>query len=505
MSFRPWVWIGCLIAGFPATSAAASTPEETAAPATSPRRSALPVEAQGQLARRFAPVLIFHPEEKYLPCSPLFPLEVSAPTRRAAPRDASASMTLELLGDVRSRQAFYDSLDPAEKFGLATVYYQAYPLDQDDGERVVVEYWLYYVHNQYRVRAGLIPLAVDASHPNDAEHVFLILRPSGIGSAERTHLAERFAIEEILYGAHGPHVPNGSFRFPEGFEPDRTPPLLVELGGHAVAPDLDGDGRFTPGSDATSGGKFIWGIRDQGHKWAKYNPNYMLPRGNDATAIYHPGTPRWNRGGGFGATKATDGRTYHPYRLEHVDRLEAEFEKLELSDRSVEQIFQNAVFWFKRLLGRSDGSPKRLLLPSRHEDFRNPQRMRGGYPGNRRGLIAGYTAILSGHTFFVGGRNQWANDSSVVPNLELNGRAYFTLEGRDFYQIDVLGLYPIDASASLLVGGGLLTDSLRLENRQFLFQAGLELGFGRLRFRNTFRTQGEVSRAWYDFSVFFIP
>ena len=35
----------------------------------------LPAAEQAQLAEQFAPVLVFHPDEKYFPTNPLFPLE----------------------------------------------------------------------------------------------------------------------------------------------------------------------------------------------------------------------------------------------------------------------------------------------------------------------------------------------------------------------------------------------------------------------------------------------
>ncbi len=38
--------------------------------------------------------------------------------------------------------------------------------------------------------------------------------------------------------------------------------MLVELGGHASAPDLNADGRFDPGLDANWHVENLWGTRD---------------------------------------------------------------------------------------------------------------------------------------------------------------------------------------------------------------------------------------------------
>ena len=40
--------------------------------------------------------------------------------------------------------------------------------------------------------------------------------------------------------------------------------VMVERGSHAMAPDVDGDGRFTPGVDSINALKAQWGIRDSG-------------------------------------------------------------------------------------------------------------------------------------------------------------------------------------------------------------------------------------------------
>ena len=128
-----------------------------------------PVE-QAQLARQFAPVLVFHPEEQYFPTNPLFPLNTESRESR-----------LSSLGTPDSRIQAYRSLRLTEKGKLATVFYRAYPAWVSDEPVVVLEYWFYYVQNDYRVRGNILPFWMDGSHPNDLEHIHLVLHAESGG------------------------------------------------------------------------------------------------------------------------------------------------------------------------------------------------------------------------------------------------------------------------------------------------------------------------------------
>ena len=80
----------------------------------------------------------------------------------------------------------------------------------------------------------------------------------------------------------------------EAFRPTSTsaddesliPPLtiLVERGSHAMAPDLNHDGRFTPGVDSTAILKLQWGIRDRGSTWGPYRASFMDGRDSSAAS-----------------------------------------------------------------------------------------------------------------------------------------------------------------------------------------------------------------------------
>src|SRR5262249_16979654 len=54
--------------------------------------------------------------------------------------------------------------------------------------------------------------------------------------------------------------------------------ILVERGSHAMAPDVDDDGRVTPGTDVNASAKFLWGIRDHGDGGARYRSAYTDDR-----------------------------------------------------------------------------------------------------------------------------------------------------------------------------------------------------------------------------------
>lgn len=522
-------------------------------PGAQARPGALSAQLERALAERFAPVLAFHGAEEFFPCSPFFVLDLptrgadvgdglrprsaDAAARRdvaalgrvaargdaaargdvAAPDDAAALDDPSALGDVASRTERYRSLSRARRVELARVFYQAYPFVDGGGPRVVVEYWLYYVQNAYRSRSGVFPVRVDTSHPNDMEHIFLILRPvdGAEGAADLPDRAGAYAIQSVLASAHHGNLPTNVYSFPAGHESRRPLRFIVELGSHAVAADIDGDGVFDEGADS-DGGKFVWGIRDSGAPWAAYDSSYMDPRGGDNAIVLSPlrgkaaGSPSGSGGepgAGQGAGPAAEGSTRPSagtYRLVAAEALDATFQELGLSDAQVAHAFEVSVGWPKRLFGRSDGQPDKLLLPSRHEDFGDPRRLKSGYADLERGLDIGYTNILYGVTLFAGGRYTWINTSRVVPDVVVEGQALVTAEGNDYYELALLGSYPIDTMSRVFAGASLITDDIRFDKRQYGLLGGIEFRLAAFRFRTAYRTTGQVSRAKVDFRLYYL-
>lgn len=436
------------------------------------------IEVQEQFARWFAPRFVFHPDEQYLPCSPLDP----AGTGRSSVSEPGRAP----LGDVRSRVTDYARQPLAAKAAAAKVFYRMYPRDDAGDDTLVLEYWLYYVYSQYRAQSVVFRFSADASHPNDMEHVMLVLRraPGPTAARPARRRPRDYELASILASAHTAGVPNNIYNL-AGFEqmPQHVR-ILVELGSHAMAPDIDGDLRFVPGRDVTPVTKTVWGIRDRGATGSRYRPTYTESRAESAVELV-PDT-----GAGHGLT----------YALEPVESLEAQFEQLDLDDAAIGSAFRVDVGWVKRMFGKANGAHLSLIRPSRHHNYGAPDRMRTGHRSDASGINTGVTNILGSHAFFVSGRYAWMHASSVVPDVTLSSQAILTGQGRDFYGLELLATYPIDTLTRVFVGGGLLADDIRFSTVQLDWITGFEVSLGRFRFRQAFRTTGAVNPSgWAEF------
>ncbi len=157
----------------------------------------LSADEQARLAQQFAPVLVFHSAEKFFPASPLFSFDTTV-------RISDKETTLRRLGTTESRTAAYLELNLAERAKLATVHYRAYPARRDGRGVVVLEYWFYYVRDEYRVRGNILPIWAGGNHPNDLEHVHLVLRQEEPG---------KFVVDEILASAHEGKIPANRYKY----------------------------------------------------------------------------------------------------------------------------------------------------------------------------------------------------------------------------------------------------------------------------------------------------
>jgi hypothetical protein len=208
---------------------------------------------------------------------------------------------------------------------------------------LVVEYYLYYVSD-----AGL------QGHPNDMEGVFALQLLDTLQQGT----AQWEGKPVLLIGAgHSELTPNSvvvlspsdasSFEWVTGFPEIHAEPLadegeiadhhanvLVELGGHSSAPDIEPYGVFTAGVDVNWHLDDVWGTRDvqavagtgfQG----PFRYDMEFPRSTSAPVVVPPGVEC----GDFAPDRACA-----PYGLVAVDHLRA------LLDRAADPTVSNAAF-----------------------------------------------------------------------------------------------------------------------------------------------------------------
>jgi hypothetical protein len=193
----------------------------------------------------------------------------------------------QLWGFLRNDQAAW------WRTGLDTLY----ALGLRDASFTVVEYYLYYLRD-----VGL------QGHPHDIERVFVFLPRSidiaraaaheqpGKRAAEPHRLTDLGDSLRVIVGTgHSSTTPNnvlvlvgrGAWHF-------RWPNILVELGGHSSAPDLDRDSRFHPGVDINWNlSADVWGTRDiqavsgRGYM-GRYETDMTFPRPPNSSVLLVP-------------------------------------------------------------------------------------------------------------------------------------------------------------------------------------------------------------------------
>lgn len=183
----------------------------------------------------YAPVLRFAPDEPVLPSeTAILPILGFPPTQLTWQTGGEPQFR-----DPALRDAFtaYLSLPAETKRQLAAVYCRVTSFPGS----WLFEFWAYYPFDV----GGVDP------HLHDTEHVFV----------EADKIAGR--VVSVLGAAHTSITPNNLYL---SGSTSATLPLsvLVERGKHGVAPDIDRDGRFTPGVDVSgfSESAQVWGVRD---------------------------------------------------------------------------------------------------------------------------------------------------------------------------------------------------------------------------------------------------
>jgi len=238
-------------------------------------------------ALKYAPILWFADEEQYFPTLPFFSAFDSVDNDHdgkwdfddqdeIAPLDSASKKFSHAAWD--SLRRWYEALKSEAKRRMTTVFYRKRTTtaakvrsiffnDEQFWRRLekkvkanpefkkylasrseipVYEYYFYFVNDE-----GLL------GHPHDMERVFVFI-------ADDSPVPFRIVVGD----GHGDGTPNNVLIYKMNNGPDSSYRyenhlhILVELGGHSIAPDLKGDGRFDPVVDANWHHENAWGTRD---------------------------------------------------------------------------------------------------------------------------------------------------------------------------------------------------------------------------------------------------
>lgn len=445
--------------------------------------SAFTISERDSLARAFAPLFTFHPDEAY------FPTDLPADLLRAGfvPGDTWK------IGDgalpITARISAYEAWPLEQRLAAAVVHYRVVERDATlKPGQLRIEYWLYFVANRYRMKGGLIPFSANGDHVHDLEHVFLTIerRPGAPADSVRP---EDFGVRHVRASAHMGAIPNNQYEWRDGLAPARIS-LLVERGSHALAPDINHDRRFTPRADATGSKTFVWGIRDHGETWGRFNPRYQDERPADKAVRLLPA------GGGENAPSC-DGFTHcATYRLWPVSEVPAADEPRPPIGLDATALYGSRG-WAHAMFGEVDA--RQLVAPTAHPEGHNPRLMDGRLPRSERGVAIGFTPTLSKFTPFVSGRYSVGADVGHLPMVTANATLLYP--GRAIGELDASLSYPIDVIAKVLVGYQARADLATGDRERQSPHVGIEFRIGRWRYRLLGRNGKSQSQV--EFKMFY--
>lgn len=410
---------------------------------------------QLSLARVFAPTLVFHDDEEYFPIS-------SMPSSTADTAIEGWSSRLER----------YRALAPEEKLSRAALAYRVFSRVKGGKVEVIVEYWCYYAYNAFTIRGGWLPYRVPGNHPHDLERLYLVLRPTGSGWEERgedEHWARTsFQVRSVVANAHDGSIPPNQYTARDDESVAAPVTVLVERGSHAMAPDLNHDGRFTPGIDSTSVSKLQWGIRDRGSTWRWYRESFMDGRGEAAVRLCGP----------VPVDEADDGGCPR-YSLYPSDGLQRWFHDLQLSEGARDEVV-GRTSWLVRTFG--DARVEELMVPDDPANGRVLEQMLRRRTRSETGFVAGFTTVDHAPTVVVGRRSFWEVPARHAPDVLAEAVALFTSGRRTLVEATLWGSYRVDAITNVVVGFGWFSESGSAS-----LAAGAEVRLGRFRIRPAWR------------------
>ena len=431
---------------------------------------------QAAIARAFAPVFIFHPDEQYFPISSMFPMTLGTDLD-SAPVPTSGAR--EQLGRAAERAARYDALPKETKLALAAVGFRVFSRFKHGESEVIVEYWCHYVYNQFTIRGSYLPYRISRNHPQDLERLFIVLTPvpgapPPVEDADESWARAAFRIRRIVANAHDGSVPPNEYEVKDERHLD-TISILVERGSHAMAPDIDHDGRFTPDIDSTSTGKLLWGIRDGGSIWGWYRKAHMDPR-NSPRAVHLCAL----------ATSEEPSRgACAPYRLYAIENLQRWFDALQLSESDRRDIVGHTSLLTRTF---SNVRVEDLMVPRDPADGRVLDRMLRRRPRSGPGLLAGFATLANGPGLAVGPRYTADVPSKRWPDVVAEAVALVPHGQPPVVKASLFGSYSIDAMASVIVGA----DWISRARPSADIVTGLEVHIGSILLRPSWRLREGV-------------
>jgi hypothetical protein len=415
--------------------------------------AASPSAAQAlAIARAFAPTLVFHPDEPYFPTSAMAP---GAPETWGARVDQ------------------YRALSMAEKLDRAAVAFRVFPYEAGAETEIVVEYWCYYVYNAYAIRGAWLPYKIADNHPHDLERLYFVLRPAATtwreeAAPDAAWARSSFQIARIVANAHNGALPPNQYSAGDRERLAVPVAILVERGSHAMAPDIDGDGRYTLGVDSAAHAKAVWGIRDNGSTWREYSPSFMDPRGASAIRLCGPAVD---------AQDATAGCSR--YSLYQADELQRWYQELQLSGRDREDLVGRTP-WFVRTFG--DVKVEQLLAPTDAADGGAVDELVRRRTITETGFVVGFTTVDHTPTLVLSRRHFWEVPSAHSPDVLVEGVMLLPAGRRTMFEATAWASYKIDAITNVLAGFGYFTE--RHTASPIL---GAEIRLGRFRVRPNWR------------------
>jgi len=413
-------------------------------------------EQQLTLARAFAPTLVFHPREDYFPESSMDSL--------------AGESSIE---GWEERVAHYRSSSLQNRLQRAALAYRVFSRLENGQVEVVIEYWCYYVYNAFTVRGGWLPYKIADNHPNDLERLYLVLRPSAVGwpsenASDDTWARASFRIHRIVANAHDGSIPPNQYTTHAGESLAVPITVLVERGSHAMAPDIDNDGRFTPGIDSTAILKLQWGIRDSGSTWGWYRDSYM--DGRDASSVRLCGPI------GVGGTPDSDCRRYALYPAEDLQRW---FKELQLSAQDRHEVVGRTP-WLVRAFG--DVHVENLMVPADPANGHHLDKMLRRRSQAEEGFLVGFTTVDHDPTLVVGRRDFWEIPTRHAPDIVTEANALMPNDRKTLVEATLWGSYSLDAITNVLFGFGYFSESGSPSPI-----VGSELRIGRFRVRPSWR------------------